>query len=232
VELAELIAILRRRWWLVVLPPVIAAALLVWQSRARPYQVMVKATVLIPGDTEIPWNSERPELMVMDDAPALVGSRVFAEGVRVAMRATGLTIEEIQSSLQGVRYNRVLTITVTRADPGEATGIAEAVAQSLPDLINRYLIPQGGAPASVHVIDPPSDPSRSRPAQNLKTLVALAAAAALGGGLALLADLVDPRLSGRGQIEQAFAAPVLGDLRRRRRRSPGFRRLHRARPAR
>jgi capsular polysaccharide biosynthesis protein len=228
VELTELIAIVRRRWWLVVLLPLVVAALLVWESRSRPYQVSVRATVLIPGDTEVPGSSERPELMVMDDAPALVGSRAFAEGVRVAMRATDLTIEEIQSSLRGIRYSRVLTITVTRDDPTEATEIAEAVTQALPDLVNRYLIPDGGAPASVHVIDPPNSPTRSRPNQRLKSLVLPCVAAAFGGGLALVAGVMDPRLVGVGQIERAFAAPLLADLRRRQRRRRSFpRRLRR-----
>jgi capsular polysaccharide biosynthesis protein len=219
VELPELIAILRRRWWLVVLVPLLTAGLLAWQSRNRPYQVSVRATVLIPGDTEIPGSSERPELMVLDDLPSLVDSRVFAEGVRVAMRATDLTIEDVQSSLDGVRYSRVLTVLVTRDDATEATEIAEAVSLTLPDLVNRYLIPDGGAAATVKVIDPPGDPTRSRPDQVLKFGVLLIAAVGIGAGLALLADRVDPRLRGRDQIERAFGAPVLADLRRRGRRS-------------
>jgi capsular polysaccharide biosynthesis protein len=218
VDLTELWAILRRRWWLVLLVPVAAAALLLWQSRARPYQVTVRATVLIPGDTETPGNSERPELMVLDDLPSLVGSHAFAEGVLVAMPATDLTAEDVQASLSGARYSRVLTVTVTRDDPTEATELAEAVDQTLPNLINTYLIPQGGAPASVHVIDPPSEPTRSRPNVALKSGVVLLVALALGAGLAVLADAVDPRLHDRWQIERAFGAPVLADLRRRRRR--------------
>jgi capsular polysaccharide biosynthesis protein len=216
VELPELIAIARRRWWLVVLAPVVAGALLVWQSRERPYQVSLRATVLIPGDTEVPGSSERPELMVLDDLPSLVASRAFAEGVRAAMPTTTLTVDDVQASLSGTRYSRVLTVFATRESREAAAEIAQAVAKTLPDLINRYEIPIGGAPATVQVIDPPGDPTRSRPDEALKSAVLLLASVVLGGGLALLADLIDPRLRGMDQIERAFGVPVLADLRRRR----------------
>jgi capsular polysaccharide biosynthesis protein len=218
VELPELIAILRRRWWEVVLVPVLVAALLIWQDRHRPYQVSLRATVLIPGDTEIPGNSERPELMVLDDLPSLVSSRAFAAGVQSAMVGTTLSVEDVQAALSGTRYSRVLTVLATRENPSEASGIAAAVAQTLPDLVNRYLIPVGGAPATVNVIDAPGEPTRSRPNQALKSTVVVLAAVALGGGLALVVDLVDPQLSGRDQIERAFGVPVLADLRPARRR--------------
>ncbi|MEA2514840.1 MAG: hypothetical protein QOJ59_4329 [Thermomicrobiales bacterium] len=207
-DLPELIAILRRRWWLVVLVPVLVAGFLVWQGRTRPYQVTLRATILIPGDTEIPGNSERPELMVLDDLPLLVDSRAFAEGVHAAMPATALTVDDVQASLSGVRYSRVLTVVVTREDGAAATQIAQAVAQTLPDLVNRYLIPVGGAPATVNVIDPPGEPTRSRPNQALKSAVLLLAAVAVGGGFALLADLADPRIRRPDQIRQARAAPA------------------------
>jgi capsular polysaccharide biosynthesis protein len=190
VELPELIAIVRRRWWIVVLVPVLIAGFLVWQGRTRPYQVTVRATVLIPGDTEIPGNSERPELMVMDDVPALVDSRAFAEGVHAAMPGTVLSVEDVQSSLGASRYSRVLTVTATREDASEASEIAEAVELTLPDLINRYLIPTGGPPATVNVIDPPGVPTRSRPNEDVKIVVLLMVGVAIGVGLAVVVDRV------------------------------------------
>ncbi len=207
-ELPELIAILRRRWWLVLLAPVIVAGLLVWQGRTRPYQVSLRATILIPGDTEIPGNSERPELMVLDDLPPLVRSHAFAEGVHAEIPGTALTVEDVASSLNATRYSRVLTVVVTRGHAGEATEIAQAVQRTLPDLINRYLIPVGGAPATVNVIDPPGDPTRSRPNDGLKAAVLLLAALVAGGGLALLVDLADPRSRARREVERGMAAPV------------------------
>jgi capsular polysaccharide biosynthesis protein len=199
VELSELFAMLRRRWWLIVLVPIVVAGILVWHGRTRPYQISLRATVLIPGDTEIPGNSERPELMVMDDVPALVTSRVFAEGVHAAMPGTSLSVEEVQSALSASRYSRVLTVLVTREDPAHAREIAAAVEETLPDLVNRYLIPAGGAPATVNVIDPPGKPSRSRPNDEVKFVVLLMVAAAVGGGLAIVSDELLRRRRGSGR---------------------------------
>jgi capsular polysaccharide biosynthesis protein len=190
VELPELIAILRRRWWIAVLVPVLFAGVLVWQGRTRPYQVTLRATVLIPGDTEIPGNSERPELMVMDDVPALVDSRAFAEGVFAVMPGTGLSVADVQASLDASRYSRVLTVLATREDASEASEIAVAVEQTLPDLINRYLIPTGGPPATVNVIDPPGEPTQSRPNEDVKFAVLMIAGIAIGVGLAAVVDRV------------------------------------------
>lgn len=189
-ELPELIATLRRRWWLVLLVPIVVAGIVIWYSQSRPYQVTLRATVLIPGDTEVPGNSERPELMVMDDVPALVDSRAFAEGVHAAMPETALSVEDVQAALDATRYSRVVTVSVTRESEAEATEIAAAVEQTLPDLINRYLIPAGGAPATVNVIDPPSEASRSRPDDRVRFVVLLMVAAALGGGLAVVVDWI------------------------------------------
>jgi capsular polysaccharide biosynthesis protein len=129
--------------------------------------------------------------MVLDDLPPLVASRAFAEGVHAAMPATSLSVDDVQSSLDSSRYSRILTVFVTRENPDEASAIAAAVAQTLPDLINRYLIPSGGAPATVNVIDPPGEPTRSRPNQGLKTAVILLVAVAVGGGVALVVDRLD-----------------------------------------
>lgn len=197
-ELPELIAILRRRWWFALLVPVVVAGVLVWQSRTRPYQVTLRATVLIPGDTEIPGNSERPELMVMDDVPALVDSRAFAEGLHAAMVGTALSVDDVQKSLDASRYSRVLTVLVTREDATEATDIAVAVQQTLPDLINRYLIPTGGPPATVNVIDPPGEPTRSRPNDAVKFAVLLLVGVAIGLGSAVVVERLANLYRGKG----------------------------------
>src|SRR5689334_19071343 len=71
--LRELVHVLVRRWWLIVLVPVVMVPLLFVKARTQPFQSSLRASVLLPGDTETPGNSERPELMVMDDLPSLIG---------------------------------------------------------------------------------------------------------------------------------------------------------------
>jgi uncharacterized protein involved in exopolysaccharide biosynthesis len=188
--LRELVLALLRRWWLIVLVPVVLAPLLLLRARTQPYQATVRAAVILPGDTEIPGNSERPELMVLDDVPSLIGSEVFAGAVANALNAGGQTFStgDIHGKIAATRYSRIVTITVTGDDRAEVAAIAGGAAAVLPDIVNRYLVADPATPATVQVIDPPSDPTRSRPNQRFIFFGLLLLGAVAGAGLALLAD--------------------------------------------
>lgn len=188
----EFLGALARRWWLVLLVPVVVLVATVAMTQMRPYQSSVQATVLIPGDTEEPGTSERPELMVLDDLAPLVDSNAFAQGVaRYLPPGSDLTVLDIQESLSADRYSRVLTITSARDNPEEANEIAVAVAAGLPVLVNEYLIPEGGAQATVKLIDPPSAPTQSRPGDMLRTAALMLVGLAIGAGLAVAAASTD-----------------------------------------
>ena len=87
--MGQLMSIIRRRWWIVLLLPIVAVTATYLFQRNEPYQSTVRATVLIPGDTEDPGNSERPELMVLDDLPPFIRSHAFASDVHAAMGKHG-----------------------------------------------------------------------------------------------------------------------------------------------
>lgn len=190
----EAMLALRKRWWLVILVPAVVLPLLILRARIQPFQSSLNAVVLIPGDTEIPGNSERPELMVLDDLPALVASRVFAEAVTEHMSARdgaaseATDVNAVQAALSGSRYSRILTVTVTQESRDDARRIAESAAAVLPGVINRYLVADSTSPATVQIIDPPSEPTRSRPNQTLILTAMTLVAIAVGAGLALAAE--------------------------------------------
>ena len=190
-EIAEAI---RKRWWLVVLVPAIVFPLLVVRARTQPFQTSLNAVVLIPGDTEDPGNSERPELMVLDDLPSLISSRVFAEAVAQDLAARGgeaelaTDVDAIRSALSASRYSRVLTVRVTRDDAESARAIGVSAAAVLPDAVNRYLVADPAEPATVQVIDPPAEPTRSRPNQTLIIAAMTLVAVAAGAGIAIGAE--------------------------------------------
>ncbi|CAN5596247.1 hypothetical protein BH23CHL5_BH23CHL5_10560 [soil metagenome] len=187
IDTARVLDAIRHRWWLVVLAPTIALITFVVWMRFEPYSTSVRAVVVIPGDTEIPGNAERPELMVLDDLPLFVNSRAFAEGVHVVLQRADLDIESVQSSLDGRRYSRVLTISVSAGNREEVSDIADAVADSLPGLVNEYLVGEDGAPATVRIIDPPGEPERDRENALLKGLVVGVTALLMGVAFATLA---------------------------------------------
>lgn len=189
--LREIVAALLKRWWLVVIVPAIVLPLLVLRARTQPFQTTLQAVVLIPGDTEIPGNSERPELMVLDDLPTLVSSQVFAQAVAedLAGRGQDTGVEAVRGALSASRYSRVLTIAVTHDDADTAKSIAESAAAVLPRVVNQYLVADQAKPATVQIIDPPGEPTRSRPNQGLVIVALTLVAAAAGAGLALVAEL-------------------------------------------
>jgi len=153
---------IRDRWWLVLLAPVVALIVAFAWMRFEPYHTTVNATVLLPGDTEDPGNAERPELMILDDLPSLVSSWVFAERVHAGMTGAGAPVDEVQSALDGHRYSRVLTVTISDESADRVSEIAGSVADQLPELINDYLVPAEGEQATVRIIDPPGEPKRQR----------------------------------------------------------------------
>jgi capsular polysaccharide biosynthesis protein len=187
-DLNEFGTILLRRWWLILGLPLVVFLVLVWWTNDPPFESRFRATVVMPGDTEIPGNSERPELMVLDDLPELVESQVFAEDVTNALPAVGgpqLPVDEVQDSLSADRYSRILTVHATNDLKSHAESIARAAESVLPDAINQYLVADGAAPATVSIIDPAGEASPDDENRWLIIGVETVVAAAAAVGLAL-----------------------------------------------
>lgn len=186
--LAEIWDAIARRWWLVIGVPLVVLVAVLVTNQFRPWDATVRATVLIPGDTEVPGSAERPELMVLDDLPPFIESMAFAEGVHAAMPGTTLTVDEVHAALWGERYSRVLTVHAVTDDPADASEIAAGVEVALPGLVNEYLVPANGVEATVKVIDPPSEPTRSRTDDALRIAILMLLGLIAGVVLAVMAE--------------------------------------------
>jgi len=185
ISMGQLMSVIRRRWWIVLLLPLVAVTATYLFQRNESYQSTVRATVLIPGDTEDPGSSERPELMVLDDLPPFIRSHAFASDVHAAIDGATLTVDQVQSTLDASRYSRVLTIYVTSENEQEVAEIAAAAESVLPDSINSYLMPDDGSLATIRIIDPPSTPSRDRDGHWLQLLITAALGVLIGGLIAI-----------------------------------------------
>ena len=185
ISMGQLMSVIRRRWWIVLLLPLVAVTATYLFQRNESYQSTVRATVLIPGDTEDPGSSERPELMVLDDLPPFIRSHAFASDVHAAIDGATLTVDQVQSTLDASRYSRVLTIYVTSENEQEVEEIAAAAESVLPDSINSYLMPDDGSLATIRIIDPPSTPSRDRDGHWLQLLITAALGVLIGGLIAI-----------------------------------------------
>ena len=155
----------------------------------------VKGSILLPGDTEIPGSSERPELMILDDIGPVVTSEEFA---RMVADAGSLPVDDVDGALSATRYSRIVTITARSDGKAEARQIAEATANALPNAVNGLMVAQGAQPATIKIIDSPGDAHRS--AQNKWRVTALATAVALAVGL-FVALVLDASLRPRGSAE-------------------------------
>ncbi len=216
-DLQRIVTILLRRWWLVLGMPALVLGISLVLLSTSPYIATMRATVLIPGDTQVTGNAERPELMVLDGVPDLVRSPAFANNVSVELQTSApqyvLSTAAIQTSLSADYYSRNVTVRATRDDEQEALALATAVQSIFEREINYYLIADGGQPATVRIIETPTI-SRDSPATGqfaliIQTLVALG----IGCGLAALAAAFDQRIHSRSDVVTVLPVPVLVDLR-------------------
>lgn len=148
---------LGRAWWLLAGVAALAAALAWLFLPAAPYQVTVKASVIIPGDTENPGRAERPELMVLDDLLPLVESPAFAAIVHrslVPSAGEDVSVEDVQEALSGARYSRILSVTVSGSSPEYVAEIGAAVNTAIPEAVTTYLVAPGDARPAIRIIDP------------------------------------------------------------------------------
>ncbi len=155
----DILGVIRRWWWVIALA-LVASLAVGWLLTPEPaWTSSFRATVLIPGDTEDTGSAERPELMVLDDLGPFVESWAFAEAVAARM-GDDIAIEDIDGMLDGSRYSRIATVTVSGEDRDEVLAVANAAAEVFPAQVNAYLVAPGAAEATVQVIDPPREPSR------------------------------------------------------------------------
>ncbi len=221
-ELRRVLTVLLRRWWLVVGLPIIVLLGTLIASSNQPYVATIQADILLPGDTEDPGDAERPELMILDDAPIVVTSSAFVALVQAQLDspiAGGPTLsdDEIKGSLSATRYSRILEITVERDDQAEALAIGQAVASVLPNAINNLMVADGAPSATVNLLETPERALRDAESRRLLLVVQTLVALAAGAGLAALAAALDERI----YLENAASVlglPILADLRSGRRR--------------
>jgi capsular polysaccharide biosynthesis protein len=184
-DIIELIGAIRRRLWIVLLIPALVASALVIRNLTADFQTTFRALILLPGDTEIPGSSERPELMILDDLQSVVTSRAFAEIVAAQARLAG---DEVEGSFDTSRLGRVATITVSGDDDDRVEAIAQAAAAAFPAAVNELMVAQGGAEATVLIIDPPGDVRRGDSNQWTVTAIATVVGLVVGIFAALALD--------------------------------------------
>ncbi len=184
-DLRDFLRGIRRYWWIALLTPAIVLGILSIRNLTADYQTSFRASVLLPGDTEIPGSSERPELMILDDIGPVVSSQAFAQMVA---DAASMPVEDVHGHLDATRYSRIVTVTARDGNESTSRQIADGAAQALPGAVNTLMVAQGGQDATVNIIDPPGGTTRGDADKWRVTALATVAALAVGCFLAIVAD--------------------------------------------
>lgn len=184
-DLGEMLSAIRRYWWIAILTPAIVLGVLVVRNLTAPYQCSFRASILLPGDTEIPGSAERPELMILDDLGPVVGSRSFAQMVA---EHVGRPVDDLGGEFSARRYSRIATITATSDEKDTARRLADAAAQVFPEAVNRLMVAEGEQAATVLIIDPPANVQRGDSDQWRTTWLATVVGLAIGCFLAVVLD--------------------------------------------
>ena len=118
---------IRRYWWIAFLTPAIVLGILSIRNLTADFQTSFSASVLLPGDTEMPGSSERPELMILDDIGPVVSSQAFAEMVA---DAASMPVEDVDGHLEASRYSRIVTVTARDPFGNPVSGVTVVLAAS------------------------------------------------------------------------------------------------------
>lgn len=184
-DLKSAIAAVRRFWWLVALVPLVIFGALSVRNLTSDFESSFRTSVLLPGDTEIPGSAERPELMILDDMGPIVSSQAFAELVAAEM---GVRPADLVGKLSAERYSRIATITARSQSEAESLAIANAAASVFSQAVNQFMVAAGGQPATVQIIDRPSDPIRGPANKWTVTAIATLIGFAIGVFACLVLD--------------------------------------------
>ena len=184
-DLVDFLRAIRRYWWIALLTPAIVFGILSVRNVKADYQTSFRASVLLPGDTEIPGSSERPELMILDDIGPVVSSQAFAQMVA---DAASMPVADVKGHLEASRYSRIVTVTARDSDKATSRRIADGAAQALPGAVNTLMVAQGGQDATVNILDPPGETTRGDADKWRVTALATVVALAVGCFLAIVAD--------------------------------------------
>lgn len=109
----------------------------------------------------------------------------------------------------------LINIAVIDQSPVQAAAIAQAIANSLVETVERLESPQNGgsSPVSLSVITPAVAPSApSAPDTKINLIAALLVGLVIGVGSALLRSSMDSRIKGEADLRRVTDSPLLGGI--------------------
>lgn len=127
------------------------------------------------------------------------------------------TAEELAGQVEARTDINTVLLNISASDhsPVQAAAIAQAVANSLVNVVETLEKPKtgGSSPISLSIIKPARAPSSpSAPDTRMNLLLGLVGGLAVGIGSAILRSVLDNRIRGEAELRQISDAPLLGGI--------------------
>jgi capsular polysaccharide biosynthesis protein len=228
-ELIALWHFVKRRWWLMALPA--AAALIVTLPLLKnvvsppvTYAVSMRLTAAAPPGAEItsettpyedsayvPWLASE---YVVVNMPHWITSASFASEVSQVLHEENIEIstDDLRPAFQADSFRSILTLYVSWDNEAEIRAMAEAAVKVLQTRNQAYFPQFAAEPVQVVALDDVKVNQAAPPIMvRLNPLIRIMLGAALGVGLAVLAEYLDTALRTRADVE-AMGLVVLAEI--------------------
>lgn len=219
-ELNDYLKMVKRNWITIVASALLALLLAGAASLiVRPsYLAETKLFVAIQGSgsiTELQQGNTFSQARVRSYVETVGTPAVLQPAIdRLGLDMTPAELREKVSA--GADLNTVIiTISVNDPSPVQAAAIAQAVGDSLIEIVDKLERPsnEGLSPVKLSVVTPAIAPvAPSSPNTRLYLTVGLLAGVALGIGIAILRTTLDTRVRGEADLRRVSQAPVLGGI--------------------
>jgi capsular polysaccharide biosynthesis protein len=220
-ELREYWGILARRWRLIALITALAfvASALMLAFGPESYVAELRLTISVKPeprqgeyytyDRYYTWLTSE---YLVDDFGEIIQSDAFARDVSARLGQT-VPANVIKRELTTKKTHRILSVTVTTGDPGQAQMIADAIKATMEERAPDYFIQLDQETAMLRVIDDPQvEPEMGLARKALELVLRTMVGLLAGVGLAFLLHYLDPSVRSSSEIERLTGLPVLGEI--------------------
>lgn len=219
-ELSDYLRVLRRNWILVIastlLGLIVAALFSLTLSPTYTAKTQLFVAIQSSGSvTELQQGNSFSQARVL----SYVKTAVTPVVLQPAIDTLGLkmTPAELAAHVEASTDLNTVLISISAADPSpaQAAAIAQAVADSLIDVVDKLeKSSQGGtSPVRLSVITPATAPTvPSAPNVRLNLSVGLLLGLALGVGTAALRTILDTKIRGEADVRRVTSAAILGGI--------------------
>lgn len=218
-ELSAYLRILRRNWIMVVAFTILglAAATAYTLSIKPTYTAQTKLFVATQSSGTV-GDLQQGNAFIQARVQSYVEAATTPAVLEPAAESLGKPVGELVGKVTASAGANTVIISIVATDTSavQAASIAQAVGESLIEVIDELEKPTNGtgsSPVRLSVVTPAAPPAQpSAPNNRLNIALGGAIGLALGAGLALLRNVLDTKVRGEADLQRVTDAPILGGI--------------------